>query len=52
MYYCLIENDLWGDGAKCMRQIILISKSKEELQELKLLLEKKFSDRDFEIVEL
>lgn len=53
MYYALIETEgTVFDFGDVMSSIVMCSKNKAELEELKLLLEKKYAGRVFEIVEL
>jgi hypothetical protein len=51
MYYCLVEtNECYGE--KVVTSIVMCSKSKEELEKIKSLLNKRFEYNDFEIIEL
>ena len=52
--YCLVEMEHWSNDYKIVKYVIQCSKDKNELEELKKLLEKKFKDFDkcFEIIEL
>ena len=49
--YCLIELENWGDFTT-RKSIVMISKSKEELEHIKLLLIKKYNDIELDIIEL
>lgn len=49
--FCLIELEDWGKY-QCRKSIVMVSKSKEELEIVKDLLSKKYDDILLEIIEL
>lgn len=49
--YCLIEIAFY-ENIEYMNHIVMVSKSKEELEEIKTLLEKKFENTTFKVIDL
>lgn len=49
--YCLVELDHWEE-IESVNHIVMVSKSKDELENIKSLLEKKFIYKHFKIIDL